>query len=203
MRKFIALMLLVLHSSIFAEVILNDGGYHLINGPINDTYKVDFQTPNMFTHLEVTTNGTLNHAYMYENSLLTVSGGNPGYVYGYEQSNIYINSGRFYRLNVEDDSHVVISGCDYGNSISQYGNSYVTIFGSDFVVGGLTLSQGVYSSLDFPSEFNLNCVIDNVNNSFHVILRDNSRLYLIPEPASLLLIGFGGIFLIKYVRKSC
>jgi len=190
-----------LHSTAFSSIVLNDGNYHLIDSFINDSYRIDYQAPSMSTHLEVATNGGMNSVYMYEDSILTVSGGDPGYIYGYDESEIAINSGGFHRIHVEDSSQVLITGYGYGSSISQYGNSNVTISGSDFEVDGQALSYGIYTTDDFTSEFDLSYIIDDTYNSFHMILADNSTLSLVPEPGSILLFALGSVFLKKRVKK--
>ncbi len=196
-RLSVILSFFCLVATVHGVVILNDGGHYLIETFVNDSYEVDYQSPNIFTHLEVGSGGAMNSAYMYEDSLLTVSGGNPGYIYGFGRSNINVKSGGFERISIDNNSQVEITGCGYGNSISLAGNSLVKIYGTIFEINGSMIEAGEYTAADFTAEFDLNYSIGQISNEFHMSLIENSTLILVPEPVSFLILSFGVVFIRK------
>lgn len=102
-------------------------------------------------------------------------------------------------LHIKDDSHVTISGGwvggGFGGSVFLRNDSVTVIKGSNFEIDGQPLGYGVFTTLDITSGKLTGMLLGGqpLNSNFY--LYDNASLVLIPEPATLFLLGLGAVML--------
>lgn len=195
-----------------ATVVFDDGGTHALDTLLEDRVEVRNSPIGEPTILNVVTGGLINYnLFVYNSSQANISGGSIGnYLYAGDSSQINISGGSIGNyLDVRDSSQVNISsgsiGRDLGalqnsrvrisgGSIGRYlyawDRSQITIDGSGFnypygTLTGSGLLTGTLASGDL------------INNYFYTY--DAARIVLVPEPATLLLLGLGVVM----VRRKC
>jgi hypothetical protein len=154
------------------------------------------------------------------NSQINISGGSIGYgLYGWGNSQINISGGSIgWDLLACDFSQVNISGGSIGEDLWAWHNSHVTmsggtigwpmllidnaeliIVGSDFAIDGSPVNFGKITSIlggyyDYEPYRRLTGTLANgdiLNNQFKI--GDYASITLVPEPATLFLLGFGAV----------
>ena len=143
----------------------------------------------------------------HNNSKATISGGR---IYGpleaRDNSVINFSDGTIDDyVRTYENSVVTISGGSVGGSVFQYGpleargNSQIILKGSDFAVGGTPIGYGIIDSEGYDwIQGRLTGILangDTLNNDFAVFY--GSSIVLIPEPATLLLLGLGAVVVRK------
>jgi len=106
-----------------------------------------------------------------------------------------------YALYAKVRSQVNIFGGSIANRLIADYDSVITIHGSDFAIDGQLFGYGELTSMfrlaptvDPPRQLTGTLLSgDLLDNSFYI--GSNASIVLIPEPATLLLLGLGGIFL--------
>ncbi len=181
-------------------VLFNDGLTHDIDYRIDSCVYVDYHTPYKYTTINVLDGGSIVYGLLgYEQSRINVSGGFIGMdliVGGSSQVNI---SGGIIgnKLASEGSSQVDISG----GSISWLllsNQSMIQIFGSDFLVDGQPFGYGELTSIDggdWRDGQLAGTLLSGELIDAHFRIGQNARIVLIPEPASVMLLGLGGFFL--------
>jgi len=200
-----------------ADIVYDFGGEHDIDFEINDSIIITDNITAIPTTVNLVSDGILRYqAAVYDNSTFNIVGGlvsddvrvydnshvniSSGGIYtydleGYQNSLITISGGSIARrLYIEDNSQAFITGGTIGDIIDVYDNSIVTIEGTGFnyPYGAITNSTGILTGTLANG--------DLINNHFYV--HDNASIVLVPEPATLLLLGLGGL-LIRKRRKVC
>ena len=153
-----------------------------------------------------------------DNSQVYVSGGWIGNFAALDNSQVYVSGGWILSLIIYNSSQVEVSGGTIDSDLHSEGNSQanilggyiggdiklseegiVTIYGNDFVLNGVAVGTGTFGAGEGGRLTGLLANGDPINNiiSFY---SDDSRLILIPEPATLFLLGFGAVMLRK---KRC
>ena len=155
-RNTICVMTVVLSlaaSPILSVVDFNDGGIHNIDYLINETVRVDYQTPGMQTTVNLLDGGVIigrDYLVAYENSHVNILGGflNGGLLAhgssqvdvsagvisndfcAYDSSQVAISGGRlYYDLDACHTSYLVISGGYIGSDLYVSDNSQADILG--------------------------------------------------------------------------
>ena len=187
-----------------ARIIHEDGGVHDINSTSEEIWVYDSPT-NDFTTVNVLSGASIQDLlkaydysqiniydgiigdgsegdglYAYDNSNVTISGGLiDGVLYAYDSSTIAFSGG-----SITGD---IIAGSD-----SNQHDSVITIYGSDFNYGfgELLDSSGTLTGTLTNG--------DPINNDFYIY--SDSSIMLVPEPATLLLLGLGGLVLLRKHR---
>ena len=129
-------------SQVMGWIQYNDGGTYDINTTIDDDVWVDFQTPGMYTTVNLLTGGAIGSSYdlqAHEDSIINVSGGLiSDNLYAYDNSQVNLFSGSIGNdLYAYDNSQVNISGGSIDGSVdTEY--CHVDIFGG-------SISRSVYA----------------------------------------------------------
>ncbi len=151
-----------------------------------------------------------------DRSAATITGGVMGHVIGAGKGNI-IFSGGLINGDLESyvSSKVIIQGGTMGNAkacgastIDIYGgqidwgiyaiqDSIITIWGSKFSLDGISVSYGPITATSGTITGTLSSG-EIINVPFDSL--DNASIILVPEPASVLLLGLGGLFLRRKAR---
>ncbi len=130
-----------------------------------------------------------NQLYAYEYSVVDISSGNVKYLYTYDNSEAEISGGSMLEVGTRGSSQVDIIGGSIVNNLISWENSQITVFGSgfNFPLGEITASDGTLTGTLMNG--------DAINARFYIY--NDSSIMLVPEPATLLLLGLGGLLLRK------
>jgi len=212
----------VLSANVEAVVVFDDGLPHDIATYINDIVEVRDNSVGDATTLNLLLGGQIQwQLYVYDNSYTNIFEGSiENDLWFYDESQISISGGAIKtHLTAHGHSRVEISGAIFGenytNEINRaYDYSTITISGGEFgvdtrfgalnngriVIHGTDFNYdyGTYTHSDFPSPVYFTGILANgdpINNSFQI--SDSASIVLTPEPATVLLLGFGGLALLK------
>ena len=152
-----------------------------------------------------------------DNSTATISGGVIERVLLFDQGSIIMNDGVIgypgsIAVTLHENSNMEISGGSVNGQYIQVGahpnwyeSSVLTIAGPDLRVDGSPVSNGIFYDIDekyiwsqLGTDYHVAGYLNNgdyINTVVHVF--DDSMLVIIPEPATFLLLGFGGLVLKK------
>ncbi len=167
----------------------------------------------LYNYLDIFDDSTV---YMSDGELLASIHAN-GYVTTHNASLFTLAGGSIADdLHVGDNSQAIVSGGDIGEDISVtsdgqvlwsggtvvgdlkvYHNAELTIAGADFTIDGTPVGYGRYTALDYATGTLMG---GPVNNYFQI--RDDAAIILIPEPATLLLLGLGSLALLRKCRHG-
>ena len=169
--------------------------------------------------------GTTYGITAFDNSIVTVSAGQIGDSFqAIQNSTVTLSGGSISDdLSVGENSIAVVSGGSVGGELITYNNSIVTVSGgliggiikaglwpticstkitfkgTNFAINGHSVDYGTF---DTGGQDSVHGTItgtlangDPLNNEFYI--NGDSNIVLIPEPATLLLLGFGGLVLRK------
>ncbi len=204
MQIFIMMVtLLCVGASDVQALILNDGGVHTIDWTIDDWVWVEDSPTDDLTTLNLVNGGQItNSLNVFDYSRVVISGGSIGFeLYTYDFSQATISGGSItYDLNASYDSKVFMSGGSVGDEIDVRDNSEVTISGIDFEIDGVPVDYGQITTGSIDEFGNLTGTLtgvlqsgDPLNNVFYI--QPDAFIFLVPEPATILLIGLGGLML--------
>lgn len=138
-----------------------------------------------------------------DSSQINVSGGSIGNeLCAYASSQVSLSGGSIgTTLGAYDSSQVSFSGGLIGRQLLADGLGILTIHGSDFAVDGKVFGYGQLTSILGGSWYDEPCRRltgklasgEPINNDFSI--GHNARIVLIPEPATVLLLGLGAVML--------
>jgi len=214
-----------LQKAMAATIIYDDGLTHSIGstGPyyydrveVKDSFLGGVTTANLlsgnsvydlkaYDHSLINISGGLANngilAYDFSEVYIT-DGGIPSYhaLEAYHSSKIYMSGGEIGgHLYACNNSNVYISGGTIDEEIRAYDSSTITFIGNDFVFGGVNVGYGEYDTggLDWVRA-PLSWTLSNGDQFNYVVyFESDSTIVLIPEPATLLLLGLGTLVLRK------
>lgn len=102
-------------------------------------------------------------------------------------------------IDVYGTSIVYLNGAQLHGRMTAYNDSVFVLSGEDFSINGIKVTNGEYNGvgLEYPY-FDVSFISSQgIAFSYDFFLNDNSRLVLVPEPATLLMLGIGGLLLRK------
>ena len=206
--------LTILTGQIAAFTVIEDGASHLVN---NDIYQdkdvfLDFYIANIpGTHLEIVDGGLIGYdVRAFNNSEVKVSGGSIAVdLWGFGNSTITINGGLIGDdILAYDSSTVTVNGGLIGGELDAYDSGIIYLCGLDFSVDGVPLNFGDslrnYGTLNLKGDGWRSGIITGtlqdgsaLNSEFLIEETTTANIIIIPEPATLLLFGLGGLILRK------
>lgn len=214
-------LILVIPKKVYATLYLNDGQTHNIDSEIQDHIEVyDNAASGNFTTVNFLPNAVLDWDFhAYENSRINISGGimtktfytfnnsratfSEGTIGGIcvnGDSRIEISGGSITaNLRADDSAQIIFSGGSIGNDILAgelpTDNSTITFVGSDFTINGQSVAYGQYFHGDYADGRLSGKLVggDTVDNDFYIV--GGASIILVPEPATLLLLGLGAIII--------
>ncbi len=144
------------NSSANAEVNFNDGGYHIIDFPGYYIVYVDYETPGVYTHLELTSGGSIIYdIYGWEDGRVTISGGNVGRsLNGYDRALLTVDDGLIGGpLIAMDESQIMVTGGSIDSFVRAHEEGQIIVSGgtiTDFLGASenshITISGGSVGS---------------------------------------------------------
>jgi len=149
--------------------------------------------------------------YAYDSSQVTMSGGSMGVLEAWDSSEVSITGGSIdYYLYARDSSQLTLSGGEIKGGglglIAEY-EGILTIQGSDFAVDGEDFGYGELNSIlgggyyDEPIRHLTGTLEsgDFLDNDFRIGY--DASIVLVPEPATLLLLGLGAVMLRRKTKS--
>ena len=133
-----------------------------------------------------------------DSSVIEISGGSmDSWVHTFDNVEMTITGGDIGSfVDAWDDSRITISGGTIGECISSIGDALITLIGTDFAVNGTGVGNGDFAS-DYATAGTLTGILANgdaLNNPFKLINpHADIQFIFIPEPATVLLLGLGGL----------
>ena len=143
-----------------------------------------------------------SYVRLFENSIMNVSSGEAVSLRGYEYSHINISGGEIlYNVGAGSGSVIEWSGGTIGGVIKagyeSDDHANVIIRGSDFAIDGVSVGNGIFTaSVDGSARYGMltGTLLSGEAFSNQIRIVGDSTITLIPEPATVLLLGFGGLF---------
>lgn len=199
-----------------AVIDFNDGGIYNIDYEIDDDVRVDWEAPGMGTTINLLAGGAITAGYDlhgYNDSRINISGGSVGHwLKAYDSTRVEISSGWItYYLCAYGSSEVTVSGGSIWDSIfvgyDSPDDSVITFAGSDFAVDGEAFGYGELSSIygmgfwGEPSRHLTGMLASGglLDNDFYI--GGDASIVLVPEPGTVLLLGFGAVMLRRRKRS--
>jgi len=163
-----AVVLSLASSPVLGRIDFSDGDTHDIDYAIDDDVWVDYQTPGMYTTVNMLASGTIPAPYnlqAYEDSIVNIRGGSIGYhLLAYDNSQVSFSGGSIgANLYAYSNSQVDISGGSISSSLYAYDSSQVS-----FSVGSIGGSLLAYSSSQVT--FSGGSIVDDLLSGWSAIL---------------------------------
>jgi len=194
----VMLTVLCLSAADVKALILNDGGVHTVDWIIDEPVSVEDSSGGDFTTLNLVDGGEIvNWVNVFDYSQFNMSGGSIGFeLFTYDYSQATITGGSIaYDLNAFHESEILVSGGSIGDSLNIQNNGRISISGSGFEIDGNPVDYGIYTALDYPLGTLTGTLTSGelINIDFEIY--DDASIFLVPEPATLLLITMGALWL--------
>lgn len=189
-----AVVLFISASPVMASIHFNDGGVWNIDYEINDRVEVDYGSPGMGTTVNILEGANISgfHSVIgWEDSIINMLGGSISL-----------------ELAAIGSSEVTVSGGSFARQSLLEDNAVLTIDGSDFAVDGTDVGYvelssilgGSYSAESYRRLTGTLLNGDPLDNDFRI--GSSARIVLVPEPGTLLLLGFGGLVGVRIRKRA-
>lgn len=198
------ILLLIFNKSSIATISYNDGQHHIINTVIYDNAKIDYQSPNMRTILDIVQGGEIGAIEVYEDGMLRLDGGRCDRIVLYGNGVAYLN-GRHGRLGLSGNSKMHIYYSSLTSSINVTDYSELIMYGYNLKIDEIPYEAGTYKIADLPLKtlnadgfyaYVLSGYFENGSEfRYYFAIKDNAQLTLIPEPITIALFGLGGLLI--------
>lgn len=160
---------------------------NITGGKVRGLNSFDTSTLNLYDGADI--------EYLYPSgySTLNMSGGSVRTNFRADENSILnINGGAFYSgLNAYDFSKVIISGQFYSIHLDAHNAAQLIFEGTDFEIDGVPVPYGQYYASDYANGQITGTLMDGSGLSKQFSIYDDASIVLIPEPTTLLLLGFG------------
>ncbi len=146
--------------------------------------------------------GSIGHLNARDNSIVTLSSGQIGFdLFARDSSMVTVSGGSIGdNLHAQNSAIITVSGGSIGERIIATGGGKITFKGRDFAINGQPVNFGTFDTGNYDwVQGWLTGILENgsiLDNEFRIEL-DNSSITLVPEPATLLLLGLGAVILRK------
>lgn len=143
--------------------------------------------------------GSVGNFYANHSSTANIYGGSVYNLESYDSSSVGIFGGFFENhARAQDYSQIVISGGTFADELLAIDNSIITIYGTDFSIDGFSVGYGEIAVTSGILAGTL-ASGETINNNFHIY--EDATIVLVPEPATVLLLGLGGLALLRKSRR--
>ncbi|MHC4742398.1 MAG: PEP-CTERM sorting domain-containing protein [Planctomycetota bacterium] len=203
-----------------AVIEFKGGLTHDIDYQINDDVWVDYQSPGAGTTLNILDGANVFFVKGWEDSIINVFGGTMDRLVARDSSHVTLSGGAMHGLEAHDRSQVAVSGgsrdfiwvLESSEAVISAGKvnrlvadveGILTIHGSDFAVDGTPVGYtGLYSILRGDSKDEsyrqlTGTLLSGEPLDSNFLIGHSAKIILVPEPATLLLLGLGGLILRK------
>ena len=181
-------------------VLFNDGGVHEITGTISSDVAIEDSPPGDATLVRMVTGGWVPDVEVFDESRFEMLGGILGSSLDlYDQSTALIAGGsvRGDSLWISNSGVLTITGGEVTEDLRIVDRAQLIVHGTEFTVDGVPTAYGQVAGPVFHLEGDLlNGYISTV-----VQIRDSGTVTLVPEPASLLMLGLGCLALRLGARR--
>jgi hypothetical protein len=185
-----------------AILIYNDGLTHEVSTTVYEDIHIYDSPLGEPTLVKLLTGGDTVDIDVFQNSRFQMTGGviSDGTLSLHDYSRAEVSGGSIDDdpLWIGDFSRLTITGGDFTQLLRVLGNSQVFIHGSNFQIDGMPVG---YGPVTVPVGMLTGTLLNGQIRSLFTI-RDSATVILIPEPATLLLFGLGGLILRRLKFKK-
>ena len=194
-------------AEVSALVVYDSGGEHDIDFEIGTISIRDSSSGNP-TIVNLVADGVARSVVLlYDNSIFNIAGGRvDSFIYAYNNGQVNVSDGNIWSslsacnntvltisggwievVELFDDNQTLMTGGSIGETVDVFDDSILTIEGTGFnyPYGTIADPEGILTGTFFNG--------DPIDIGFYV--HDNASIVLVPEPATLLLLGLGGLIL--------
>ena len=199
MSIFVLLGFGLLANSANATIVYNDGGVHEINTDLFQAVEIYDGPLNQPTTVKLLLGGEIRDIDVYEHGLFYMTGGRINgtfALHNFGQAEIsggIVNEDPFY---VTNNSRLTITGGQVSEPLRMFESCEVYVHGTDFKIDGVPVPYGPVAVT--TGRLTGTLLYGQIQLPFFI--QDNSKLVLVPEPATILLLSLGILTLLKKRR---
>ena len=179
-----------------AVIVFDDGGAHEISTDLGQHISIYDGPGSLPTTVRLLTGGAVRDVDVYQNSRFIMLGGRSDGLYLHDYSESEVSGGNidedpFY---ITDFAQLTITGGYVEESLRCYRNSQVFIHGCDFTIDD---EPAGYGPITAATGFLRGELLNGGQIGCGFSINDNAAITLVPEPASIVLLGLGGLLLLR------